>query len=1000
LRDEIARGQVLAIIGAGVSIGATGNARAASWTGLLHDGVDFCVGQNQTTRWAERARGDIEDGDLLAAAEKISSVLRAPSGGPFRTWLRESVGALEAKDLSVLETLRDLKIPLATTNYDSLLEEVTGLPPVTWRDGSRIERVIRGDEDGIFHIHGHWDDPGSVVLGIRSYEKVQQDPHTQAVLAALRTLRTLVFIGCGDGLADPNFGPFLTWTRQVFGVATEYPHYQLCRAGEEAGLRPQHPADEPIVLLAYGPDHSDLVPFLRSLIKAPTSPVPPVPAHTVSRLPPLPRYFGRDIEVEALVTAVCADSPRPVPVLGPGGVGKTTVTLAALHDRRVAERFRERRWFVRCDGATSADALLGEIAKGVGVEPRSQLEERVFREIERVPGVLALDNAETPWEGDLEKVEALLAQLGGLAGLALVASIRGDERPLGPAWTEAVRVGPLAPSDARDAFLAVAGDHFRNDPVLDHLLEAVDGLPLAVTLLACQAQADPDLSVLWSRWQKERTAALRRGDGAGRLLNLEVSLEISVHGPRMTDEARRLLSLLGLLPDGIAHEDLEALLLEVGEAGAATLRRVGLAFSQGARLRVLAPVREHAARQYPPSTHDLESARRHYLELAMRGDEVGRKDGSGAVCRLEPETSNLEAMVLRTLEGPEPMEAMAGVKGLKRLFVFTGLGAPSVVERALSSALAIRDERQQARCKEWLGEIELGRSDHDTARYRYEEAFALYQRIGDVLGEAECIRNLGQIALERSDHDVARASFQEALTLYRRVGNVLGEAECIESLGDIALERLDYNVARACYGEALPLYRRTGDILGEANCIQGLGDIAFRDSDYDMARAHYEKALPVYSRVGDVLGKAYCIKNLGDIALRCSDHDRAHACFAEARPLFHRVGDVLGEANCIRSLGDLALEQGAEGLARSRFVEALDLYTRIQEPYSIGWTRFYLARIAEDSEERRRHIAAAREAWTRIKRQDLVDMLEQEFRSPEEGPTHPDPSGSHGSPSG
>jgi hypothetical protein len=34
LRDEIAHGHALAILGAGISIGATRNARAASWTGL------------------------------------------------------------------------------------------------------------------------------------------------------------------------------------------------------------------------------------------------------------------------------------------------------------------------------------------------------------------------------------------------------------------------------------------------------------------------------------------------------------------------------------------------------------------------------------------------------------------------------------------------------------------------------------------------------------------------------------------------------------------------------------------------------------------------------------------------------------------------------------------------------------------------------------------------------------------------------------------------------
>ena len=71
LRDEIAHGHALAIIGAGLSIGATGNAQAASWTGLLEDGVDRCQALGQSTGWAGRVRDEIRSGDmddLLSAA--------------------------------------------------------------------------------------------------------------------------------------------------------------------------------------------------------------------------------------------------------------------------------------------------------------------------------------------------------------------------------------------------------------------------------------------------------------------------------------------------------------------------------------------------------------------------------------------------------------------------------------------------------------------------------------------------------------------------------------------------------------------------------------------------------------------------------------------------------------------------------------------------------------------------------------------------------------------
>ena len=135
----------------------------------------------------------------------------------------------------------------------------------------------------------------------------------------------------------------------------------------------------------------------------------------------------------------------------------------------------------------------------------------------------------------------------------------------------------------------------------------------------------------------------------------------------------------------------------------------------------------------------------------------------------------------------------------------------------------------------------------------------------------------------------------------------------------------------------------------------------------------------MYRRVGDVGGEANCIRSLGDIALRRSRHDEATRLYDEARPMYRRVGDVLGEANCIQGLGDIARNEGRLEEARRRFVEALSFYSQIPEPYSMGRTHQRLARIARDEAERARQVAAAREAWAGIGREDLVAELDAEY---------------------
>jgi hypothetical protein len=271
---QIAEGRMLMVAGAGISVAATGGDCLASWTGLLRHGVERCVevAGDLPEGWADSVRAEIDSGDhdrLLSAAEQISRELGAPSGSGYARWLRDTVGCFRVQDPTVIEALAGLRLPLATTNYDSLLEEVTGLPPVTWRERARVELVVRGEEPGILHLHGFWKEPESVVLGIRSYEQILGEAHASTLRRMVRATRGLLFVGCGAGVADPDFDALLRWMRTVF-EGSDVRHFQLCLEQEVQELRKLHPPGAPLVPLPYGEDHSCLVPFLRELIPART----------------------------------------------------------------------------------------------------------------------------------------------------------------------------------------------------------------------------------------------------------------------------------------------------------------------------------------------------------------------------------------------------------------------------------------------------------------------------------------------------------------------------------------------------------------------------------------------------------------------------------------------------------------------------------------------------------------------------------------------------------
>lgn len=302
-------GRVVIIVGAGVTLGAlrgTAHAEVASWRGLLLSGLRRC----EATRLLapEEVAGLTavlggERPDLwITVAEVVARALGGPGGGEFRLWLRETVGSFApaVREYAVLEGLAGLARSgalLATVNYDDLLSVATGLPPVSWTDPWRVERVLTGEERGVLHLHGHWATPESVVLGVRSYDEVVRDGHARAVLSTLRMQRVLVFVGHGAGLADPNWGSFLRWTGEVH-AGSETRHFRLCREGEIAAVQAEHPSEQRIFAVSYGACHGDLAPFLRQIA--------PVPAATAAAaVGPVTTQAGPDsVEAQADVDIV------------------------------------------------------------------------------------------------------------------------------------------------------------------------------------------------------------------------------------------------------------------------------------------------------------------------------------------------------------------------------------------------------------------------------------------------------------------------------------------------------------------------------------------------------------------------------------------------------------------------------------------------------------------------------------------------------------------------
>ncbi len=269
----------LLVVGSGVSIQVTAGASAASWSGLLWIGLEKCkeLAQQRSLRRfdpqtiEEKLRaGTIQD--LLDAAGAIEKRLKRAGGTIYKTWLAETIGSLSATNPDIILSLAQLDLPFSTTNYDSLIEEVltehtvTAWQPVLWQDHRIAESLLNGNliGGGVLHLHGHWRETSSIILGRKSYTKLLSDQRAQVMLRDIYRNRDLVFVGMGRGLEDPNFDALLDWASEIRPPEDRF-HCILVREQDLAFFSKRLTRTMRIHVVSYGQEYDDLVPFLTGL---------------------------------------------------------------------------------------------------------------------------------------------------------------------------------------------------------------------------------------------------------------------------------------------------------------------------------------------------------------------------------------------------------------------------------------------------------------------------------------------------------------------------------------------------------------------------------------------------------------------------------------------------------------------------------------------------------------------------------------------------------------
>ncbi|EJU02760.1 TPR-like protein [Dacryopinax primogenitus] len=639
-------------------------------------------------------------------------------------------------------------------------------------------------------------------------------------------------------------------------------------------------------------------------------------------LPPRPQiFFGRRKEMEACISALLAHDSAHLSSTGPGGIGKTTLAIAVLHDTTVMRKFGSGRMFLSLDGVTSLDGFLSCLQRvlhlGEAENPRQMIVEYFASLHEHF--LIVLDNFESLWDTEEQnEVESILGEVALSNYLSILVTMRGNLRPTGVVWSspETGSLQPIGLEDAYQIFDKISRRSERTNAV-DTLLGMLDGLPLVITLIAYQGQilAIEDLLEVY---QKEAARLLRRGRGR-RQTSLEVSIEVSLKSLTMQDhpEALKLLSILCLLPDGMKYIALSLAVpsLELPGEASRTLQQVALVTENPDRLKVLAPIREYILMQYLPDVFHLVQVRHYYIRLAFQTTNVGRAPLPETVAVVLPEIGNMTAVLLhawQTLVMDDDIDVL--LDATRQAARFSQVTSSGDTQRLLSCAKqtlrAIGAQLSSAKCGWSLGEVLRMKYRYEDAIATFEEARILFDANDDRLGLAQCRKSIGHVQLMEDRHDEAIVNLQEAMTVYRELGDEDGVAECAIRIGDVLQIQHQHKKALAQLETAKAIFDAIGNRLGTAHCAQSIGDVLRMDNRYEEAVQRFEEARTIFEALDNPRGAAQCILRIGDILRILHRYSDATARLEQAKNMFEVIHHRHGIAQCLQLLGSVLLMQG------------------------------------------------------------------------------------------
>ena len=670
-------------------------------------------------------------------------------------------------------------------------------------------------------------------------------------------------------------------------------------------------------------------------------------------------FVGRTSELEDVAHLV--GSRRLVTVVGPGGVGKTSVAIEAA---RIGHPAMEGLSFVDLAVITQSSDVVPHIARACGVVAatgRATLEDTI-EHLGRGSHLLVIDNCEHVAPAVTSAITALLRSCRNVSVLAT------SRQPLHISGEHIYPVDPL-PSDEHDGYdsdavrlfvdrAAAASGQFtvdeQNRAVIVEICRRLDGLPLALELAAARLRV---LSVVELHARLDRRFELLVDDHPSDERHRTLLDMVTWSHELLSREAQTLLRRLsvfrgrfdleaavGVFTDDSRNGDVLDLVNQLVETSFLTKSN-----EPDGGFTMLETIREFASQQLEHSGESadvLERHARHFAGRAALRPMVGSRQELTHMRRWHADVENHTAALDWSIQHGDPDLTIRLAGGLALHWYTAARGDEAL--RWLLAALdagerAATPERAEALCSlgcalPWIG--------------RHEEAAAVADELDRVADQLQLPEIVAAALCVRTARAVVAGEISESRRLTDLAVTVLRSAESpklTEFLWDLAyfellLGNADRSAALVTELERLGLRWDQPLTTGRVALLRG--QLAYFAGDVGLGISEVTLSLSEMRRYGLIGPQGPPLRTLCGMAVTAERWDLAESTAREFVTLATSTGEIAALPHGHNALAAVWLARGDFDQASQHVTDGLAVIRRTRSAYTLDDTLLAAARVA------------------------------------------------------